>query len=252
VPTSAPATNSYFGQTGDLGIDESPDFLNVLPAIGVYRGSGDFVNIEVTSDAARQKYQNAQLQNVNPYINDHDVDYFTNWLNYTRTLPTGNFLLYARLSAGNGAFNMTCAQVTSGFGTSVQASNVLGNFVGTGASFATWQYVPLVNTNTGLSVILSLGGVETLQMIGDLNENANFFMLVPVAGPTITASISGTNILVSVATQTGFSYTVYYKNNLRDLSWTQLGSSVLGDGTVKSVPDGIINGSSRFYRLVVQ
>ncbi|MGD0261092.1 MAG: hypothetical protein ABSD29_14860 [Verrucomicrobiota bacterium] len=252
VPTSAPATNSYFGQTGDLGIDESPDFLNVLPAIGVYRGSGDFVNIEVTSDAARQKYQNAQLQNVNPYINDHDVDYFTNWLNYTRTLPTGNFLLYARLSAGNGAFNMTCAQVTSGFGTSVQASNVLGNFVGTGASFATWQYVPLVNTNTGLSVILSLGGVETLQMIGDLNENANFFMLVPVAGPTITASISGTNILVSFATQTGFSYTVYYKNNLRDLSWTQLGSSVLGDGTVKSVPDGIINGSSRFYRLVVQ
>jgi hypothetical protein len=145
---------------------------------------------------------------------------------------------------------MTCAQVTSGFGTSTQVSNVLGNFVGTGASFATWQYVPLVNTNTGFSVILSLGGVETLQMNGDLNENANFFMLVPVT-PTITASISGSNIILSFPTQSGLNYTVYYKTNLTDPTWTQLGSSVPGDGTVKSVSDGITN-SRRFYRLAAQ
>ena len=74
--------------------------------------------------------------------------------------------------------------MTSGAGTTNQTTNVLGNFVGTGASFTTYQYVPL--TTNGVPVILSLSGVETLQVTGDTNENANFFMLVPAAAPINT------------------------------------------------------------------
>ncbi len=185
APTSVPATNSYFGQIGDSGIDESPLFQNILGTY-VYRTSNtnvtvfEYVSTEVTGDAPKAKYKNAQLQSDNPYIQDYDVNLFTNWIDYTRTFPTGNYLVYARLSSTNGAFNMQCAQVTSGAGTTLQMSNVLGNFIGSGAIPATWHYVPLVNTNTGLPVILSLGGVETLQIRGDGNESANYFILAPV------------------------------------------------------------------------
>jgi hypothetical protein len=201
VPTSSSATNSYFGQEGDAGIDFSSIFQDVIGTY-VYRPL-DAVSTEVTSDTLRPIYLTAQLQNLDPTIVDHDVDFFTNWIDYTRTFPTGNFNLYARLSAGNGAFNMACAQVTGGAGTALQTSNVLGNFVGSGTSFATWQYVPLVNPGTGLPVVLSLGGVETLQMLGDDNENANFFVLVPVGGssglvPTNSPGITGFSLVSAV------------------------------------------------------
>lgn len=186
------ATNCYFGQTGDSGIDESFLFQGVVGTY-LYRGSGDFVSTEITTDAPRQKYLNAQLaKNDPPYLNnngivDYDINHLgsTGWINYTRTFPTGNFYVYARLSAGNGAFNLQLAQVTSGAGTTMQASNVLGNFIGTGASFTTWQYVPLVDANTN-KIALSLSGVETLQIMGDTNEDANFFVLVPAVTPVNT------------------------------------------------------------------
>jgi hypothetical protein len=248
VPTSAPAANSYLGQQGDSGTDYSAIFQNILGTY-VYRPF-DLVSTEVTGDATRQKYQDARLQGPNPYINDYDVDLFTNWIDYTRTFPSGNFLVYARLSAGNGAFNLQCAQVTGGAGTSMQVSNVLGNFIGSGTSFATWQYVPLTNATTGSLVILSLGGVETLQMTGDDNENANFFMLVS-AVPAITASLSGANIILSFPTVSGLNYTVSWKNNLTDPSWTPLGSPMPGNGAAMSVNDSLSH-SQRFYRLAVQ
>jgi hypothetical protein len=253
APTSSAATNSYFDQAGALGIDESSLFGNAHPGTYLYR-QYDFVATEVTSDTLRQKYIDAQQQSMDPTIADYDLFYWaTNgWVNYTRTFPAGNFYLYARLSAGNGAFNLQCAQVTNGWGTVTQLTQYLGSFKGTGASFATWQWVPLVNTNTGQPVILSLGGTNTFQMTGDYNENANFFELVPVAQSTsLTASLSGTNILLSFPTQAGSTYTVYWKNDLLDPTWTQLGAPVLGNGSITSVLDGISE-SHRFYRLTIQ
>jgi archaellum component FlaF (FlaF/FlaG flagellin family) len=256
VPTSSSAANSYFGQIGALNIDYSSIFASTVPVGGtyVYRSS-DSVSTEVTSDQQRQKYTDAQLLNNDPTIVDYDVNFWaTNgWINYTRTFPTGNFYLYARLSAGNGTFNLQCAQVTGGWGTTTQTSQYLGTFKGTNTSFAIWQWVPLVNTNTGLPVVLSLGGTNTFQMTGDFNENVNFFQLVPVAPPSanLTASRSGANIVLSFPTQSGATYTVLYKNNLTDPTWTSLGSSVSGDGSIKSVMDGL-SGTTRFYRLMIQ
>lgn len=258
VPTSSPATNSYFGQTGDGGqfvgeIDYAGVFGLTHPGTYTYRAL-DYVSAEVTGGASRQKYLDAQLAVVDPAILDRDVNFWaTNgWINYTRTFPAGNYYLYARLSAGNGAFNLRCDQITSGAGTPTQTTLLLGNFKGSGASFATWQYVPLVDANTN-KVVLSTPGVQTLRMTGDYNENVNFFMLVPAApnAVTITPSVSGGNIHLSFPTQSGYSYTVYYKNNLTDANWTPLGGSVAGDGTVKAVNDSA-SGSSRFYRLTIQ
>ena len=253
--TSSAATNSYFGQTGEGGqfsgfaIDCSALFGLTRPGTYIYRGILDYVSTEVTSDTLRQKYLNAQLATDNPAIADYDVNFWaTNgWINYTRTFPAGKYYLYARLSAAT-AFNLQAALVTSGAGTPTQVTQPLGSFIGSGTSFTTWQYVPLVDANTN-HVILSLGGVATLQFTGDYNENVNYFELVPVTAPIMTASASGSSILLSFPTRAGFKYTVYYKNNVTDAGWTALGASVQGDGTAKVVSDGIVSGSKRFYRL---
>lgn len=249
-------TNVYFGQTGTQGIDESPLFQSTSP----YRGGGEFVSTEVTSDAPRQTYLNAQLaKNDPPYLNNAGiVDYDINklpvggWINYTRTFPTGNFNLYARLSAGNGAFKLQCAQVTTGAGTTMQASNVLGNFIGTGASFATWQYVPLVDANTN-KVVVSLSGVETLQITGDTNENVNFFVLVPAVPPgvSLTAALSPPNILVSFPTASGFMYTLSNTPSLNPPTWSLVAGPIAGDGTMKTVTNDPTTSPQEFYRLSI-
>jgi hypothetical protein len=259
--TSVPASNSYVGQEGDGGqliapIDYAAVFGLTVPGTHTYRPL-DYISAEVTSDTLRPKYQNAQLTNDNPYIVDYDVNYWaTNgWINYTRTFPTGNFYLVARLSAGNGAFNLQCTQVTNGAGTASQMTNYLGSFKGSGTSFATWQDVYLTDAATN-KIILPFGGVETLQFIGDYNEDVNYFELVPLTplSPVITVSVNGSNIQLSFLTQIGFSYTMYYKNNLTDPSWTQLGSPVPGNGAIESVIDSniLLSQNHRFYRLTIQ
>ncbi|HEY4414932.1 MAG TPA: hypothetical protein VGO57_04490, partial [Verrucomicrobiae bacterium] len=254
APTSQAATNSYLGQSGDLMIDIANLFGNSHTATYFYRPF-DYVATEVTSDGARQKYLTAQSVNQDAGIHDYDVYGWlaTGWINYTRTFPSGNFYVYARLSAGNGAFNLGLSQVISGAGTSSQVTQALGSFIGTGTSFNTWQYVPLVDASTN-KVVVAFNGVETFQFTGDNNEDANFFMLVPVAANpvTITATTSGPNIQLSFPTQLNFMYTVQYKNSLTDASWTPLaGGSLSGNGLNQSVMDNL-GSSQRFYRVMIQ
>jgi hypothetical protein len=205
-------------------------------------------------DSPRSRYLDAQSANSDPTILDYDVFNLGSgaFVNYTRTYPAGNYYAYARLSGGNGAFNLALSQVTAGWGTGSQTTSYVGTFKGTGASFATWQWVPLIDTNTSQRVVLPLGGTNTFQMTADGNENANFFLLAPVVQPVeLTATISGGNIVLSFPTQSGLTYTVSWKNDLNDPNWTQLGSPVSGDGTIKSVSDSL-GLPKRFYRLGVQ
>ncbi len=259
VPTSAPATNSYYNQEGDLDVDYSSQFLNVLPIPIVYRPEtvtylNNIIPIEVTADALRARTANAQSQQANPYIQDFEIFNLTNtaWINYTHTFPSGNYYVYARLSAG-GTSNITfqCAQVTSGAGTSTQTTNVIGYFQATGNSYGSYQYAPLINTNTGTHVQLPLSGIQTLQVTGDGFERVNFFMLVPPGTARLGSSVVGTNVVLSFPTQSGFKYTVSYKNNLTDPAWTPLAGAVNGTGLTQSINDSL-GQSHRFYLLSVQ
>jgi hypothetical protein len=241
-----PIPNGYADQVSTPGIDEN---------YVAYRGThlyrpADFISTEVTSDAARVKFLSAELANSDPTIQDYDIDFWTNtaFINYTHTYPAGNFNVYARLSAGNGAFTLPLAQVTGGWGTPTQTTQTLGVFKGTGTSFTTWQYVPLVDATSGKLVTLSLGGTNTFQLTADGNENANFYMLV-LAGVPLTGTVSGGSITLSFPTLTGFNYSVQFKNNLADAHWTTL-IVVPGDGTTKTVNDSV--SGIHFYRLSVQ
>ena len=63
----------------------------------------------------------------------------------------------------------------------------------------------------------------------------------------INATQSGTNIVISFPTQSGFNYQLQYKNDPSEAVWSQL-ATVAGDNTVKSITDPVINGI-RFYRV---
>lgn len=256
VPTASPASNSYYGQSGDPGIDYANIFGNTKPGPAgdyVFR-SFDNIACAPTTDVLRPQYIDAQLAATNNGITDYEVDFWDagGWINYTRTFPTGKFYVYARVSAGNGPFALQFAQVTSGAGTGTQTTQYLGAFTNSGTSFTTWQYVPLVNTNTGQPVVLSLGGVETFQVTGDDNEDVNFFSLVPVVPlrPTVTAALNESQVVISFPTQNGYHYTVYYKNKLTDPTWTPLGAAQAGNGSVETMTDNI--GTTRFYIVGVQ
>jgi len=74
-------------------------------------------------------------------------------------------------------------------------------------------------------------------------DNLDLMLKSPVA----KAAASGSNIQISFPTLFGPTYQVLYKTNLTDASWTLL-TSVVGDGTVKSVSDPATS-KTRFYTV---
>jgi len=66
---------------------------------------------------------------------------------------------------------------------------------------------------------------------------------------TLSGSMSGSAIHLSYPTQSGFNYTVLYKNNLTDVTWQTLSTSI-GDGSVQTATDST-GQKSRFFRLSI-
>ena len=75
-------------------------------------------------------------------------------------------------------------------------------------------------------------------------------MLVSAVPTIASIGVSGPNINISFPTVSGLNYTVYWKNDLTDATWTPLASPVSGNGTVMSVNDSLTQ-NHRFYRLAV-
>jgi len=79
------------------------------------------------------------------------------------------------------------------------------------------------------------------------------FVVPPPAAPPppfvlINPNRVGNVFSVSFASESGVTYTLQYKNDLTDPTWTN-GASVAGDGTVKTLSDTSAQ-SARFYRVV--
>ena len=209
---------------------------------------------EVTTDYLRGKFYVTNADTSVTIFNDFNVGWWDpgTWVNYTRSFPTNQYFVYGRLASGNGAYTMTLSQVISGVGTSNQTTQLLGTFAdpNPNGGWQNWDWVPLTDAH-GKPVTVSLGGVATLRATSVTGQNANYYMFVPaIQAVNLTASISGNNILLKFPTpQTNVTYTVLYSSSLSGGSWQAL-SSVVGDGTTKTVTDTL--GSKQYYKLLIQ
>lgn len=181
---------------------------------------------------------------------DYQLVYFGggDWADYTRDFPPGGYYIYVRTS-GLGPFTMTLGEVTSGQGTTNQVVMPLGQWSAVGASINSFAWVPLTDGGGVAPVEVSLTGVPTLQVgtpTGDCYPN--YYMLVSATAINLKATLAANQFNLSFPTQQGGNYRVFYRTNLTVGYWTLL-TSVLGDGTVKSVTDSTVGGSQRFYEV---
>jgi beta-glucanase (GH16 family) len=248
VPSSTSVTNGYFDRDGIYSLDEY--FVSYL-GTHVYRPA-DHIATEVTTDFTRQKFFVATQ--TDPNAHDYDVGWWVSgaWVNYTRTIPTNNYNIYARLAGNNNvSYTVALGRVTAGVGTSSQTVQPLGNFQSVGLGYTNWNWVPLTSTNGGSPLMVSLGGVTTLRATTSGDVNANFYMLVPApTPPVITASTTATGVQISVPTQAGFNYDILYTDDLTGNNWQLLGI-LSGDGTIQSITEPVV-GTSQFYEVLVQ
>ena len=246
-----PQTNAYAGLTNAVAEvdfhDVNGNSANAYRNVG---GIGDTTSTEQTSDGLRNPYDSTGFA-------DYNVGFFapTAWFNYTRHYPAGSYNVYGRLACGNAAgTTIGLSEVTAGFGTSTQTTNFLGTFAVPFSGWQSYNYIPLRDGLGNLVKLALTGSTNTFKVenSGPQDCNVNFLMLVSQASPiSLTALISGGNINISFQSQSGLSYQVEYKNNLTDVSWTSLGSLIVGDGTIKSLNDPT-SGSHRFYRARIQ
>jgi hypothetical protein len=148
-----------------------------------------------------------------------------------------------------GPYAMTLGQVVSGQGTTNQVVKPLGQWSGVGAGINSFAWVPLTDAGGVAPAVINLTGTPTLQ-IGTPTGNCypNYFMLVSAAPLNLKSTWAANQINLSFPTQPGANYRVFYRTNLVAGSWTPL-TSVLGDGTVKSVTDSVTGSNQRFYKV---
>ena len=215
--------DGYIGQNGSV---TNVDYFHSATGGGnfPYRGPNALAT-EVTSDVPLPGYTLGQ---------DYDVGNFNlgDWGNFTRNYPPGKYLAYGRIAGGNGTATAFLDKVTSGWGTTNQTLQRLGTWSAVPGGWQNWVWAPLMNN--GGPAIVNVGGTNTLRVTSGNNINANYFMLLAVQPITISAKVSGNNVVISFPTQAGKSYRVFSEPGLTSGVWTQVGS-VGGDGTVKSV-----------------
>jgi hypothetical protein len=209
------------------------------------------------TDGYRPKYLNARAFFDDANIGSFNLGYCPGggWLNYTRTFPTNNFYLWGRFADGSGGgFVNTLSLVTSGAGTSNQTLQTLGTFSGnpTGG-WTTYAWFPLRDTNGNL-VNLSMGGKATLRLtLTAPNDNPLFVQFAPAPLEfRLNASIAAGKLNLTIPTELGYTYKVLYTASLSPASWTQVGSTITGDGTVKNATESLSSapGAQGYYVVV--
>lgn len=256
----------------------------LLISNSVYRGSsaganvgnsgdgGDGVGTQIAADSfLLPEFVSARTNvfpgaaSADPAICEFNIGYFyaDDWLNYTRTYPTGTFNIWGRLADGGTAFSgCTLSLVTSGVGTSNQTTQVLGTFSDPNpAGWQTYHWIQLLDTN-GNPAYVQLNGTATLRLTAPANAspsggglNPLFFMVVPATAPAeafnISASLVSGQIRVSIPTQTGHNYTLWYSSSVPSAEWTQVGGAITGDGSVHFVLQSLAGGHG-YYRVLAQ
>ncbi|HEV2693951.1 MAG TPA: hypothetical protein VG347_13740 [Verrucomicrobiae bacterium] len=213
-----PNTNTYYQEaTPYVNFTDASDNGNLAGPSRIYRDLGvgnvetefsitpGVSGVQIMGELMRQKVVDAYA--VTNIAREVNVGYFDfgvgsglpNWMNYTRTYPTGNFNVFLRVADGGGSLNALLDSVTDGWGTSAQTTTNLGafNIVNSGG-WDTFAWVPLRDGNGNL-VRVALSGTNTLRLTASTGGggNVNFLMLTPANTnlPTISGIYpNGTNM----------------------------------------------------------
>ena len=149
--------------------------------------------------------------------------------------------------------NMTVAQgATATFSVAASSSSALSyqwRFSGLpgdipGATNSTLAITGAQGTNAGnYRVVVSNTSGSVTSVVASLR------VLIPTT--IANTSLVGTNLNLSFSTISGLNYTIEYKNNLNDPTWTLL-LTHLGDGNLFTPPAVDASVPSRFYRIRVE
>jgi hypothetical protein len=124
-----------------------------------------------------------------------------------------------------------------------------------------WTYLQVTNATGGLDLVAPAGTVSATCQVYEFNWSYgggtvyfdNLYVtpasLPPPAAVTVSASASGGMMNLSFPTTIGVIYELLYSGSLSSPSSWQTNSTVIGNGSVKTVNDPI-TGSARYYRVL--
>src|ERR1035437_3907206 len=114
-----------------------------------------------------------------------------NWMNYTRTYPSGTYNAYLRVADGGGALTASLDLVNGGWGTSSQTTTNIGtfSFVNSGG-WDTFAWVPLRDVNGNL-IRVTVAGVNTIRLTAGPGGGGNVNFLMLTRANTNLPAISG-------------------------------------------------------------
>ena len=174
----------------DLGLLEEGDHFYRIP---------DVVGTVVTGDAARPAWEN--FEGLDSDVNGIVAE---EWLNYTRTVPAGEYGIIGRL-APSGAFTAQVDLVTGGSTSMSQTLEPIGVMSGSGSGY-TYSFA----RDTGGNIAtFNAGGVTTFRITSLTGTfQPNYYALIPAAelpsgnggsGDPATLNISIANGMVTIA-----------------------------------------------------
>jgi len=187
--------NSYNSQEGYIGIDFFDTDETLVPVTHRYRPY-DGVSTAPALDLVRQKFNDAGGGQKGIYdFGVVDIEE-GEWLNYTRTYPNGEYLVYLRQAQ----FDMSEAKstlelVTSASDEDEQTTEVLGSFLGTGSGVE-FRNVLLTDEAGKEPVIVKLGGKATLRLAQHITDPnglylvQNYLVFVKYEKPTLALQAS--------------------------------------------------------------
>lgn len=224
VPSSTPSATSYFGLSGVLGVDMNSALNGGPSLLPNYPNRDGLEAWEIVPDAQVPLYLTVEATDSGVYNVDHNYYNGGNWFNYTRDpWPSGNQEVWLRCSSGNAVGKQDLNILTSGYGTTTQTTNRLGEFdipnvnLYNGPQGTDWEkfyWVPLTDAYGNIIPVNVPSGQQTLQLESDpviagMNAYVMIFVPFPSTGlpPTIN-NINPPNGSVEQPASAGFSFSV--------------------------------------------
>lgn len=245
--------NSYVDKGATLGVPEvdyvENDPTTRIDAVNEWRIPVDASVIglpqtAVSTDETRPAYDAALMD-------DYDLAAIDagEWVNYTKTFPSGDFLVYGRFGVGGATeFRAELARVTSDASQAEQSTVPLGVFSGTGAGGeVAYGWYQLTDQN-GLPLTVALSGEDTLRFTAiEGGFVANYFLLAASDVSIGPPSVSLTGPAIGSSYEPGADIPITAEASDADGSVTQVeflatsGTGVMTSiGTVSEAPYQIV------------